>query len=54
VIKVAVSDQEAVQFSKPKPGLKDLALSAFSAIYQKTMLIMLDHLGRQPALNGRG
>jgi len=42
---MAMSEQNAVDRLEADAGLQDLPLGAFAAIDQKTMFVMLYHLG---------
>jgi hypothetical protein len=46
MIQVTMRDQYLIEPFEADPGLKDLPLSAFSAIHQEAMLIMLNDLSR--------
>jgi hypothetical protein len=45
MVKVSVSDQDAVHAFESQTGIKDLALGPFSAINQEAELIMQYDLG---------
>jgi hypothetical protein len=44
-----VRDQDAVQPLEPQPGLHDLALGAFAAIYQEAELVVHHDLSGEAA-----
>ena len=48
-----MSDEDAIEALETDPGLKDLALGAFTAIHEESVFIMHHHLGWQVAAHGR-
>ena len=52
VVEVAVRQQDARQVAETDARLQDLALRAFAAVDEKTILIVLDDLRRQAASGG--
>jgi hypothetical protein len=53
VVQVTVGQQDAVQPFEPQPALENLPLGALTAIYQKPMVLIEHHLGREVPMDGR-
>ncbi len=52
MVKVSMGDEDMLQVLEANAGLQDLALCALAAIDQEAKLVVLDHLGREPAFGG--
>jgi hypothetical protein len=53
MVEMPVRDQHLVQPFEAQARFEDLALGAFAAIYQKTVLVVQHHLRGQPAMDRR-
>ena len=47
-----MGDEDFVETFETKTRFEDLALGAFSTVYEKTVFVILDDLGRETAMNG--